>query len=317
MTTIEIDICIVAHSTAIEKMRLSSNVRKKESKDMIESSKHISILDTDSINQALDRAIKEDNFVGDAIKSIESIKFPAYKNEILYHLKRKDANTEIVSLFQSLDDYIQYKDPYHVRKSIEQNIPKKKLNNQISDQKRQSPDVRVRETRFNRSIKDTEAINSGEERKDYPEVTPTAISVFICSMCGKEFQNQDDLVHHRRFERGENQVTETNENKAYSRLNKNSDSVNKAKNKKLASKLANLLEGLEFPSTKSRIRVHIRQQLSQQIQWGTADKINGTDNSILWIIENSLPSDNRKRYDNVYEIEKAAGLVTEKAISPR
>ena len=216
---------------------------------MIESSKHISVFDTVSINQALDRAIKDSKFVNDAITCIESIKFPAYKNDILYYLKNKNENIdkEIVSLFESLDGYIQYKDLYHVRKSIEQNIPKKKLNNQISDQKRQNPDVRTRETRSNKSIKDREAINSSEERKDYPEVTPTAMSVFICSMCGKEFQNQDDLVHHRQFERGEDQ------NKAQSRLNRNSGPLNEARNKELASRLANLLESLKFPSTKSRI----------------------------------------------------------------
>ena len=186
--------------------------KKKTAKDMVESSKHISTFDTDLINQALDRAIKDDKFVNEAIKSIESVKFPAYKNDILHYLKieNENADKEIVSLFESLDGYIQYKDTYHVRKSIEQNIPKRKLNNQISDQKRQNLDVRTRETRSNKSVKDREAINVSEERKDYPEVTPTAMSVFICSMCGKEFQNQDDLVHHRQFERGENQNTETN-----------------------------------------------------------------------------------------------------------
>ncbi|MFL6355566.1 MAG: hypothetical protein ACJ71J_11365 [Nitrososphaeraceae archaeon] len=40
-----------------------------------------------------------------------------------------------------------------------------------------------------------------EERKDYPEVTPKAMSDFICAVCGKSFQNQDDLIHHREFER--------------------------------------------------------------------------------------------------------------------
>lgn len=186
--------------------------KKKAASDRVESSKHISTFNTGLINQALDRAIKDDKFVNEAIKSIESVKFPAYKNDILHYLKIENENTdkEIVSLFESLDGYIQYKDTYHVRKSIEQSIPKKKLDNQISDQKRQNLDVRIRETRSNKSIKDREAINSSEERKDYPEVTPTAMSVFICSMCGKEFQNQDDLVHHRQFERGENQNTETN-----------------------------------------------------------------------------------------------------------
>jgi hypothetical protein len=78
------------------------------------------------------------------------LNFPAYKNDILYHLKNENADKEIASLFETLDGYIQYKDTYHVRKSIEQNIPKKKLNNQISDQKRQNLDVRIHETNSNR-----------------------------------------------------------------------------------------------------------------------------------------------------------------------
>lgn len=182
---------------------------KRVNKDIIRTSRHKPTFNTLSINHAIERAIKDDKFFNDALKSIESVEFPAYKNDIIDYVNNNNENIdkEIVSLFESLDGYIQYKDPYHVRKSIEQNIPKKKLNNQISDQKRQNPDVRTRETRSNKSIKDREAINLSEERKDYPEVTPTAMSVFICSMCGKEFQNQDDLVHHRQFEGGENQKT--------------------------------------------------------------------------------------------------------------
>ena len=182
---------------------------KRVNKDIIRTSRHKPTFNTLSINHAIEKAIKDDKFLNDALKSIESVEFPAYKNDIIDYVNNNNENIdkEIVSLFESLDGYIQYKDPYHVRKSIEQNIPKKKLNNQISDQKRQNPDVRTRETRSNKSIKDREAINLSEERKDYPEVTPTAMSVFICSMCGKEFQNQDDPVHHRQFEGGENQKT--------------------------------------------------------------------------------------------------------------
>jgi hypothetical protein len=194
----------------------------KSKRDMIGTSRHKSKFSTVSINDALERAINDDKFVDTAIKCIESLTFPAYKNDILPHLKNKNTDKEIISLFESLDGYIQYNDLYHVRKSIEQNIPEKKFSNQISDQMRQNLDVRIRETRSNhKSNKDREAVDSNEERKDYPEVTPTAMSVFICSMCGKEFQNQDDMVHHRQFERGENQGTEANENKAKSRLNKN------------------------------------------------------------------------------------------------
>jgi len=155
-----------------------------------------------SINRAVKRVIEDAKFLNDALESIKLMKFPAYKNDIIHYLKNITNDEDTISLFQSLDGYIQYNDLYHIRKSIEQNIPEKRLENQISNQKRQDPDVRMRETRSNKSIKEREAVNPDEERKDYPEVTPTAMSVFTCSMCGKHFQNQADLVHHRRFEGG-------------------------------------------------------------------------------------------------------------------
>ena len=50
------------------------------------------------------------------------------------------------------------------------------------------------------SIKDKEAPNESEERNDYPEVPPSAMSNFVCDLCGKPFQNQNDLYQHKRFE---------------------------------------------------------------------------------------------------------------------
>jgi hypothetical protein len=50
------------------------------------------------------------------------------------------------------------------------------------------------------STKDNEAPNEAEERNDYPEVPPSAMSNFVCDKCGKAFQNQNDLYQHKRFE---------------------------------------------------------------------------------------------------------------------
>ncbi len=175
---------------------------EKANDGIIGTSRHKPVYDTASINRAVERAIKDENFLSNALESIKSMKFPAYKSDIVRYLKNKNIDEDTMSLFESLDGYIQYNDLYHIRKSIEQNIPEKRLENQISDQKREHPDVRIRETTPYKSTKETEAVNPSEERKDYPEVTPTAMTVFTCSLCGKNFQNQDDLVRHQRFESG-------------------------------------------------------------------------------------------------------------------
>jgi hypothetical protein len=89
------------------------------------------------------------------MEKIRPMKFPAYENDIINYLKKTNTNDkDLTSLFESLDGYILFNDLYHIRKSIEQNIPKMKLKHQISDQKRRNLDVRIRDTRSNKSIKE-------------------------------------------------------------------------------------------------------------------------------------------------------------------
>jgi hypothetical protein len=156
------------------------------------------------INHAVEKAARNPEFLNRALAQLAGLRFPAFKNNIIDHVKSINTHDEedVVALFESLDGYIQYRDEYHVQKAIEENVPAKKRDNQITDNTRESPDVRIRQTSADSTIKDREAVNETEERKDYPEVTPTAMSNFTCDRCGKQFQNQQDMVHHKEFESG-------------------------------------------------------------------------------------------------------------------
>jgi|SRR5215213_3907069 hypothetical protein len=178
---------------------------KDRSKESIDAAKHVSTHDATRTNHAVEKAAKDPEFVNRALAQLAGLRFPAFKNNIIDHVRSiniHDEEEDIVSLFESLDGYIQYRDEYHVQKVFEENVPAKKNEYQITDNTRESPDVRIRQTSADSSIKDREAVNESEERKDYPEVTPTAMSNFTCDKCGKEFQNQQDLVHHKEFESG-------------------------------------------------------------------------------------------------------------------
>jgi hypothetical protein len=184
---------------------------KDKTKESIDASKHMPAYDTTRINRAVEKAASNPDFVSHAVAQLAGLAFPAFKHNIIDHVrtinntgddKEQDDDDDIIALFESLDGYIQFRDPYHVQKAIEENIPSKKKDYQITDNTRESPDVRIRQTDANTNIKDLEAVSKREERKDYPEVTPTAMSNFVCENCGKEFQNQQDLVHHRQFESG-------------------------------------------------------------------------------------------------------------------
>jgi C2H2-type zinc finger protein len=178
-------------------------------KETIDAAKHMPVYDATRINRAVERAARDPDFVNHAVVQLAGLTFPAFKQNILDHIRKtnidkgaEEEEKDIVALFESLDGYIQFRDQYHVQKAFEENIPAKKKDYQITDTQRENPDVRIRETYADASIKDREAVNEREEREDYPEVSPTAMTNFICDTCHKQFQNQQDLIQHKQFESG-------------------------------------------------------------------------------------------------------------------
>jgi hypothetical protein len=73
---------------------------------------------------------------------------------------------------------------------------------------------------------------------------------------------------------------------------------NKPVDKESASRLANVLEGFNFPADKAKILSFVNQKLAPA---------EGENNDLIKTLQNNL-TDN-KQYGNVYEIGKQAGLV--------
>jgi hypothetical protein len=173
-----------------------------EEKETVGSARHAPTHDAESINNAVEKAANDPDFIDYAISQLKGLRFPAFKDNILNYARSINADQDVISLLLSLNGYIEFRDEYHVLKSLQENNAAKKKQYQVTDKTRENPDVRTRPTTADRSIKEREAANEKEERKDYPEVTPTAMSNFICETCGKPFQNQHDLVQHGQFESG-------------------------------------------------------------------------------------------------------------------
>ena len=91
---------------------------------------------------------------------MRGLNFPAFKNNIIDHIKKATKDPDIIFLFESLDGYIQYKDQYHVQKALEVNDPKKKEENQITDQTRDDHSSTGRTVDNNN---DTETMNESFE----------------------------------------------------------------------------------------------------------------------------------------------------------
>ena len=75
--------------------------------------------------------------------------------------------------------------------------------------------------------------------------------------------------------------------------------TNKALDRNIASKLANLLEGLDFPASKEKILDHINRK---------SPSMGNRINDVFEAINNNLETD--ITYNNTYEVELAAGLVS-------
>ena len=78
--------------------------------------------------------------------------------------------------------------------------------------------------------------------------------------------------------------------------------TNEATSRETASKMANLLEGLQFPATKEDIRKHIKRK---------SPAMGNRINDVFEAVQNNL--EEGVSYNNVYDIELAAGLVEKKA----
>ncbi len=200
-----------------------------------------------------------------------------------------------------------------MQKALEENDPKKKGANQLTDDKRENPTLKHHDTAVNKSIKDIQAVTESEQSKDFSEVSPAATSEFSCEKCGKSFQNQDDLVRHQGYEEGKETSDESRTNKQRTvaispkpvgragEIESKEPTENRPLDRKMAVRMANLLGGLDFPATKQEITAHIENKVT--------DTNKDISNDILRLLQSKL-NDNLE-YNNVYEIEKATNLVAD------
>jgi hypothetical protein len=77
--------------------------------------------------------------------------------------------------------------------------------------------------------------------------------------------------------------------------------TNEPVNRDKSAKMANLLEGLEFPATKEDIKNHINSK---------SPTMGNRNNDVLEAIQNNL--EDGVKYNNVYDVELAAQLVEKK-----
>ena len=95
--------------------------------------RHEPEFDACSLNRAVQRAVDDENFLSSSIKLLEGLKFPTFKKGVVDYAAKATKDSEVLSLFESLSGYTEFKDRHHVQKALEVNDPEKKAENEITD----------------------------------------------------------------------------------------------------------------------------------------------------------------------------------------
>ena len=152
----------------------------------IESVSHTAEKDHQSVHNAMNKASKDSNFISHVVEQLDTLKFPAYKLQILAFIQNKSSDENVIGLLRSLNDTVLFQDKYDVKQGLEQENSELKQQNQISDNTRKNLEVQPQD--------------KNQKRKDYPETPASAMKNYICNFCGKDFQSKDQLTKHQEFE---------------------------------------------------------------------------------------------------------------------
>lgn len=152
----------------------------------IEAVRHNAEDNQESLHNAVNKGSKDSTFISQVIEQLDTLKFPAYKYQILSFIQSRSSDDNVIGLLKSLNDTVLFRDKYDVKQGLEQENSESKQQYQISDN-----------TRKNLKVQHPDQT---QKRKDYPETPATAMKNYVCNFCGKDFQSKDQLTKHQEFE---------------------------------------------------------------------------------------------------------------------
>ena len=160
-----------------------------DDKTQVYYSYHPSRFDTALLNKALEKAIKDKDFINSSLNLLKNAKFPIYKNKIIEHVQKLTNDNTTIALFYTLSDSLEYKNIEQIRNIFQDNIPAKNSPSRTKN----SEELNVNPLTTKQNQKSPTSDNNDSLSND-------AMKEYICNRCGKSFLTRDDLHVHQKFE---------------------------------------------------------------------------------------------------------------------
>ena len=155
----------------------------------IYSSYHPPQFDKALLNEAIQKAIEDKDFMNSSLNLLKNAKFPIYKNKIIEHVQQLTNDKLTIALFQTLSDTLEYKNMEQIRNIFLGNIPAK--NSPSRTKSTEELNVNPLTTKPNQKSPTSDTNES---------VSDDTMREYICNKCGKSFLTREDLHIHEKFE---------------------------------------------------------------------------------------------------------------------
>ena len=160
-----------------------------DEKTRVYSSYKNSQFDSVLLNEALQKGIKDKEFINSSLSLLKNVKFPIYKFKIIEHVQQLTNDKITIALFQTLSDSLEYKNIEQIRNIFQGNIPAKN-----------SPSRTKNPEELNVNPITTKQNQKSSTSNNNDSVSDNTMRKYTCNKCGKPFLTRDDLHIHQKFE---------------------------------------------------------------------------------------------------------------------
>ena len=150
---------------------------------------HSSNFDTALLNKALEKSIKDKEFMNSSLNLLKNAGFPMYIDKIIQHVQKFTNDDTTIALFYTLSDSLEFKDIHQIKNILQSNIIAKDSPSRTKNSDELNVNPLTTKQNQKSITSDSKELLSNDAMREY-----------TCDKCGKSFLTRDDLHVHQKFE---------------------------------------------------------------------------------------------------------------------